>query len=604
MEPFIVNSDIIDLKKLYGRDKIVKTLISCLQRRENAGIIGARRFGKTCILKSMEAYISEHKEYNAIPVYFDVKSQTNIHKNTSEVYFNIAAILAKHMFELGILEEGEFKISRRCKLDVSDDVLDMKMQMSSWHSEYQQQALFSLSEKVCEHGKFVLLLLDEIDSFLLDALTVPSDFGRIRGAALDSSRKLKIWVAGTAPWKAITTNIGSPELNCGLEAITLTKLEKEDYNSMWEAECCLVQDESRRKTLLSFKDAIYEKTGGIPYYAKYIGSSFVNGTITALPDYTILRDYICEIYESAFMTNEERSVLSILENNGQTFSETLPDDVNALIAKGLVEKQNDKCSIVFGYFTDYIKAKTSNNSIHSPIDIEQKERDILVDEIIRLRDNVNKSYSEAPFLTSSEDPIYFNTLKKQCVDEASLIAFATTLCKLYYEGSNNGTRLPGCFFTNNLSKIIRALRNKCDHRDCEARVLADSELYLHINGGIKPFEKNHFVNIQNNILKMFRDELVLMGNATKESIQQKKEPKFSNFLEENKEYEGVIISVSNTHGTFLNVKCIQHAYPLQIIHKRENIQENDKVLFKAIKEPNKNDPTKSFWKADDIRLIK
>ena len=103
---------------------------------------------------------------------------------------------------------------------------------------------------------------------------------------------------------------------------------------------------------------------------------------------------------------------------------------------------------------------------------------------------------------------------------------------------------------------------------------------------------------------MFRDELVLMGNATKESIQQKKEPKFSNFLEENKEYEGVIISVSNTHGTFLNVKCIQHAYPLQIIHKRENIQENDKVLFKAIKEPNKNDPTKSFWKADDIRLIK
>lgn len=95
MEPFIVNTDITEIDNLYGRDKSIKILKSCASRKENAGIIGARRFGKTCLLKSMESYIILHPEINAVPVYFDVKSQTTIHKNTSEVYLNMAALLAK-----------------------------------------------------------------------------------------------------------------------------------------------------------------------------------------------------------------------------------------------------------------------------------------------------------------------------------------------------------------------------------------------------------------------------------------------------------------------------------------------------------------------------
>lgn len=47
MEPFIVNTDITDINDLYGRAKSIKILQSCASRKENAGIIGARRFGKT-----------------------------------------------------------------------------------------------------------------------------------------------------------------------------------------------------------------------------------------------------------------------------------------------------------------------------------------------------------------------------------------------------------------------------------------------------------------------------------------------------------------------------------------------------------------------------
>ena len=47
MEPFIVGIDITSTKDLFGRNREIETLISCAKRKGNAGIIGARRFGKT-----------------------------------------------------------------------------------------------------------------------------------------------------------------------------------------------------------------------------------------------------------------------------------------------------------------------------------------------------------------------------------------------------------------------------------------------------------------------------------------------------------------------------------------------------------------------------
>lgn len=49
MEPFIVGVDITDVNKLYGRKRQIDILTSCAKRKGNAGIIGARRFGKTCL---------------------------------------------------------------------------------------------------------------------------------------------------------------------------------------------------------------------------------------------------------------------------------------------------------------------------------------------------------------------------------------------------------------------------------------------------------------------------------------------------------------------------------------------------------------------------
>lgn len=80
MEPFIVGVDITDVNKLYGRKRQIDILTSCAKRKGNAGIIGARRFGKTCLLKSLENYLRFSDESCAYPVYFDVKTQTGIKK--------------------------------------------------------------------------------------------------------------------------------------------------------------------------------------------------------------------------------------------------------------------------------------------------------------------------------------------------------------------------------------------------------------------------------------------------------------------------------------------------------------------------------------------
>ena len=58
MEPFIVNTDITDINDLYGRAKSIKILQSCASRKENAGIIGARRFGKTLTMSMVEQFFS------------------------------------------------------------------------------------------------------------------------------------------------------------------------------------------------------------------------------------------------------------------------------------------------------------------------------------------------------------------------------------------------------------------------------------------------------------------------------------------------------------------------------------------------------------------
>lgn len=590
MEPFIVGVDISDVANLYGRKRQIEILISCAKRKENAGIIGARRFGKTCLLKAMENHINSNKDFCAYPVYFDVKTQTGIKKNTPEVYRSLAALLASKMCIDGLLPEGDFKISRRCKLYVSSDILDMLIQMKEWKSEYQKEAIFFLADKVAETGKYVLLLIDEIDYLLLEALESPSDFARIRGAATDKSCKMKFWIAGTSTWSAICTDVGSPELNCGLQNVTLYSLDKDESSNMWNDECMLIVDAHLRNKLINLKDIVIEKTGGVPYFEKFIGSCFLNKSVESMPDYTIIRDYLSEIVNSRFMSKSERNVLTALCEGPKPF-EDIPDGVNALMSKGLLSKNGDCYDISMGYLKDYIIACGNNKELDTPDEIAQMEIDVLVEQIGRLRDTVNKSYYPelTPFIASTEDVSDFRTLKIPCYNESTMDAFSGALYKLYYEGSDKGNNLPEGFSVKDFSNMVRALRHMYNHRECEPTSMTKGQLLLKINHGMHPIEKEHFSNMQVEMLQAYIRELTEMIN-----IRESK----GIALVAGKDYDGVILE--NTEG-FKSIRCNLTKRPLQM--RRTNFadfSDGDEVLFTAGIE--QYDITKpKIWIAYNIR---
>ena len=511
MEPFITGVDINDIECLYGRNREINTLISCAKRKGNAGIIGARRFGKTCLMKSLESYLQSNEQIGAYPIYFDVKTQCGVKKDTIAVYRTMASILASKMCLDSSLPEGNLKISRRCTLDVSVDELDMRVQMGEWNPEYQKQAIFALASILAQKNKYLLLLLDEVDYLLLEAFDNPADFSRIRGAATDKNANLKFWIAGTSSWSAICTNVGSPELNCGLENVTLTSLSKDDFAILWNKECSLIEENDIQKQFVDLQDSMYIKTGGVPYYAKFVASHMYTNRLNVLPEYDIIRDYLCEIVNNRFVSEIEHNALFSFSQGPKMFDNAIPDGVTSLRTKGLVSISEDTSYYLpIGYLKDYLNACGQDKEVVQESFIEQKELNELVGQIERLRIGVNKKYNNRRlvFYSSDEDPIEFGILRKKCYDEASMDAFSGSLYKLYYEGSHNGDGLPNKW--SEFSNLTRALRHLYNHRECEPSTMTEEHLLMIINNGKHPLHDYEFAHMQLTVLQLCRDELSQM----------------------------------------------------------------------------------------------
>ena len=105
------------------------------------------------------------------------------------------------------------------------------------------------------------------------------------------------------------------------------------------------------------------------------------------------------------------------------------------------------------------------------------------------------------------------------------------------------------------------------------------------------------------MLERFLQELKDINGSIDKSSQDSKHSEIvissrSKVLKNGEYFEGVIV----TCGTFLNVKCDLCPFTLQIKSKREEVYEDDTVIFKAVSEPNRSDSTKLFWQADDVHL--
>lgn len=569
MVPFYVGQDIKNIKLLFGRDSQIKELTGYALRRENVGIIGARRFGKTCLMKSMQTYINSHPEFNAYTLFFDPKTHGGIKKDTDAVYRKMTSMLVAQMCKDKIVKEGIFNVARRCDLDISSDRIDLEEQIQNWSSERQRDVLFTFVDLLSSRGKYLLLLIDEIDYLLLEAFEEPSDFSRIRGYS-SNARALKFWMAGTAPWSTICTQIGSPELNGGVHSVPLYPLQKDEFSRMWNFECNLIQDDREKQKMNQYLEFVFEKSGGVPFYAKFMGAHLLSlQDNQQLPSYLLLRDYLSEVVNNRFHTESEKKVLFLLSKGPIENGQTIPDGITGLVQKGLVTQNSNVYKISIGYLKEYILAieedknlltqsledcNTSNiernyeiqstNMPNSLVD-EQDKLNTLVIEISRLRDNINKIWKDnelwrnqrsdgkyyPPFVASTEDFSEFRNLMYVCDNESLYGAFAASLYKLYYEGSNKGWNLPIGYVavarntTSTLSrnihpnetesqfaKMVLANRHMFGHRDFHptASQISTEQLLSIINDGQRPVTRQHFMNMQFSMLQACRDELVKM----------------------------------------------------------------------------------------------
>ena len=201
--------------------------------------------------------------------------------------------------------------------------------------------------------------------------------------------------------------------------------------------------------------------------------------------------------------------------------------INILIDKGLAKQAGKRIYIPIGFLKDYILACKKETT---PVGKRLEE---LVSEMMKIRSNVNGVWRRnelwktqrsdgrnfTPFISSDEDPIQFEILKKVCANESDYKAFSSSLYQLYYEGSGKGYNLPLGFAprprpwdhnTSVLPQLIMVNRHMFEHRNFtpnESISLTDVDLLDAINGGKRPRSSEDYSRMQYALMMKCVEEL-------------------------------------------------------------------------------------------------
>lgn len=559
MEPFITGEDIENRDFLFGRESKIEGLLSLASRHEVAGIVAPRRFGKTCMLKTMYTILRKQNG-DAYPVFFSAHGYS-IKNDTDKTYCWMATAVAVQMCKDGLIPEGEFSLFRKTSVNISTDEIDTFESFKTLTSERKRGAVFKLAELIRKESgnlnKYLLLLLDEADYLLLTAFESSDDFMRLRTAATQKQAFLKFWVAGPSSWKSMCNSVGSPGLNCGLQNISLLPLNYQDFRLMWNYECSLIENEKIKNKTLGKVEFAFKKSGGVPFYAKYIGRQYqINTELVADPSFMILRDNLEEMFENRFFTEEERNIMISLSKHPVNYGTSNPVGVSLLIEKGIAKKSGAYTELTMEYLADYLRAIEIESPADMPVnttDNYQIKVEGLVDEIQSLMSSINETYQnkrgksifENPESTLKDDRL----LRTSCHSKDEYGDYLSVIYLMFYERSKSerpdGTLQPGqrlyelevglvsppntlktssSFYRNRtFFKVIEPLRAAYDahipekmERQPSQYSVADALKYL--KGDCNAPETHEWPDLQISILSLFKKELEVIKNEVRQIV--------------------------------------------------------------------------------------
>lgn len=600
---------------LFGRSDKLQKLCDYAEGLHQVQIIGARRFGKTCLAKSFVTQEKKNKDRNVNPVFVDVYSDEIC--GTANVYRYLSALVISNLYNDGLICDENLKFFDYLVTPHADweKVFKQLRNIENGDSRYFFDEIVEQSYK--KTGKTLLLIFDEYEKST-DAFDNVHGFRHLR--KLSEKLSLKFWIVGATPWETLVLADDKADyrashvFNGVQHELYVCPLEFEDFKIMWNNECSLIPDDSIRQSFESLCDKVYESSGGVPCFAKEIGAhTYIEGTY---PDYDCLSKHFSEIEK--MLRDEETNYLRELLYAPKEYDPfNIPKSIKVLEKYGLVKKDdNSKYAISIRFFSDYLHARLldKQQAISNNISIDSIVEKI-DDTFYQINEKWNALYRMNMFDTTRDTTRLYRDLRKKCDCREKAPNFINSIYLLYWEGakeSKGGDKIPDPFKWTMFRKAMDRIRHTLGkaHQQDKLEILPgqiDTPTALKDIWGssIEPRTPNEWLRFQECMLNCFMQELIDLNDYIEKELYENKETELHPVDEglcEGDEYEGFVIEVKNLHGSFLKIRCDNYPFPLQIKSWKEEVYADENVIFRASWVPNKKDPSKKFWYAEDVRL--
>jgi hypothetical protein len=512
--------DITNIDKLYGRESLVRKLSVLAKRCENTSIIGARRFGKTSLLKSMVNYIRSNDEIKVYPIYLDFKTEDI--KGTDAAYRYMISIFVTILFSDGVFTKEESFGS--VSLIPSDEWTEINEQIQALSGARLQSCLKRIIVFFAGYlEKTILFIIDEYEYLFKYVLDTPASFMKLRELSTntidDDLRPFVFWISGALSWDHLCSVIGSGECNPISATEFVEPIGKADFMSMWNDECELIEEERLRKFVSAIADYAWEKSGGVPFYGKLIGAYVLRNE--SRPDFSICSPFFKEMLQKT-LNVAEINILKQLAKGVNVPQNSL--GFSTLLDNGLINVDKSKTSLSIKFLKDYLIADMADNSVGKEKKTEHEE---LVLDIGQLIENINKTQKNKGrnyiFKPTIDSVSTYKDLTGPCYSSDLFAEFSCALYRIYFEWTKEGKPrdlLPDNQFKyNDFAQFVDIARHslgKAHQMDtfelAEGQRSKPDMLQTLLGSVNEPKDSGEFYKLQLGFLRLFKSTLIEIQN--------------------------------------------------------------------------------------------
>ena len=521
--PFQV-CDITDPQKLFGREKLLSNLIVAAKLKQNTNIIGARRFGKTCVLKSACTLLKQHDDITVYPVYIDVKSSDV--KGTAAVYRFMIGILVESLYIDGIFTEPErFGSVNITPCDDWAEIAEQLEQLSSSRIQSLfQKLVYWLSDFM---DKTILFMIDEYEYLFKYALDTTSGFMKMRTMSSDTlpngARPFCFWLTGSTPWDQLISEVpGSGEANTVNGEEYITPISLESFREMWVSECNMVENAEVKSLLLSNINFAYEKSGGVPFYGKNVIGTYILKN-NNLPDYTICLGYFQELSNKALNSGDYKILKELAISPKKIPTSNL---LQSLKKKGIIgiNSKGAYC-INIGFLKDFLLGELADQKGNTQAIPESYTLMKSITDLIELINKQRVNYRKTPIFPPVMDISSLEyDLRTPCYTKEQLSDFTSALYRYFYERLRESKDEFGGFLYGKFGKCVDIARHslggahEIDFFDRRSGQYSRADLFIEIMGNADELSSSHeYFRFQIEMLKRFKLTLDSLFKAVKDN---------------------------------------------------------------------------------------